>query len=99
MEVLNLKQHSSQVKVIGTMTCIAGALIVTLYKGMPLISDSFQNIKMGASGLKISEKSDWIVGAFLLATASLCLAFLHIVEVNNFFKLFIYKYQSSYNHF
>ncbi|CAJ2647616.1 unnamed protein product [Trifolium pratense] len=80
MENLNLKQHSSQAKVIGTLVSIGGALIVTLYKGIPLISDSFQNIEMGAIGIYLSVKSDWIIGAFLLATASFCLSVLFIIQ-------------------
>ncbi|KAL5100518.1 hypothetical protein RYX36_004845 [Vicia faba] len=80
MEILNLKQHSSQAKVIGTMICIAGALTVTLYKGIPLISNAFPNIEMGARGVNIAGKSDWIVGAILLAAASFCLSILHIVQ-------------------
>lgn len=87
MENLNLKHHSSQAKIIGTVVSIAGALTVTLYKGIPLISDAFQNIEIGASGIHISAKSDWILGAFLLATASFCLSVLYIVQVNKSFRI------------
>ncbi|CAK8537014.1 unnamed protein product [Lathyrus sativus] len=80
MEIINLKQHSSQIKVIGTMVCVAGAFTVTFYKGIPLLSNAFQNIEIGARGINISEKSDWIIGAILLATASFCLSVLHIVQ-------------------
>ncbi|CAK8537012.1 unnamed protein product [Lathyrus sativus] len=80
MEILNLKQHSSITKVIGTMVSIGGALTVTLYKGTPLISHAFPNIEMGASGINISGKSDWIVGAFLLATSCFFLSVLFIVQ-------------------
>ncbi|CAK8576507.1 unnamed protein product [Lathyrus sativus] len=80
MEILNLKQHSSLAKVIGTMVCIGGALTITLYKGMPLISDVFPNIEIGESGINISGKSDWIVGAFLLATGCFFLSVIYIVQ-------------------
>ncbi|CAK8537015.1 unnamed protein product [Lathyrus sativus] len=81
MENLNLKQHSSQAKIIGTVVSIAGALTLTLYKGISLISDAFQNIKMGASDTYLTENSQWILGAFILATASFCLSVLYIVQV------------------
>ncbi|CAL5188957.1 unnamed protein product [Lathyrus oleraceus] len=80
MEILNLKEHRSQIKVISIVVCIAGALTVTLYKGMPLLSDAYPNIEMEASGINISEKSDWIVGAFLLATACFLLSLVIIVQ-------------------
>lgn len=81
MENLNLKQHSSQVKIIGTILSIAGALTVTLYKGIPLISDGLKNIKMGASDMYLTGYPEWILGAFLLATASFFLSVLFIVQV------------------
>ncbi|CAL5188959.1 unnamed protein product [Lathyrus oleraceus] len=80
MENLNLKQHSSRAKIIGTMVSIAGALTVTLYKGIPLINDAFQNIRMGASGMYLTGSSQWILGAFLLTVASFCLSVLYIVQ-------------------
>ncbi|CAI8587625.1 unnamed protein product [Vicia faba] len=80
IENLNLKQHSSQAKIIGTVVSIAGALVVTLYKGIPLISGVFQNIKMGASGMYLTGNSNWILGAFLLATASFFLSVLFITQ-------------------
>lgn len=80
MEVLNMKKHSSQAKVIGTMVSIAGALVVTFYKGIPLINDANKNIEMGASGIFLLGKSDWIIGAFLLAAGSFCLSLLFIVQ-------------------
>ncbi|RHN55092.1 putative EamA domain-containing protein [Medicago truncatula] len=80
MEVLNMKKHSSQAKVIGTVVSIAGALVVTFYKGMPLINDAIQHIEIGASGIYLLGKSDWILGAFLLAVACFCLSLLFIVQ-------------------
>ncbi|CAL5188950.1 unnamed protein product [Lathyrus oleraceus] len=80
MEILNLKEHRSQVKVISIVVCIAGALTVTLYKGMPLLSDAFPDIEMGAIGINMSEKSDWLVGAFLLVTATFFISIVFIVQ-------------------
>ncbi|CAJ2647610.1 unnamed protein product [Trifolium pratense] len=80
MENLNLKQHSSQAKIIGTMVSIAGALTVTLYKGIQLISDTFRIKEIGASQIYMTGTSNWIIGAFLLATASFCLSVLFIVQ-------------------
>ncbi|XP_061370147.1 WAT1-related protein At5g40210-like [Gastrolobium bilobum] len=80
MENLNLKLHSCQAKVIGTVVSIAGALIVTLYKGVPLTSGPLRNIVMGGSGSYLSVQSFWLLGGFLLAIASFCLSVLFIVQ-------------------
>jgi len=81
MENLNLKQQSCQAKVIGTVISIAGAFIVTLYKGTPLNFSS--NVVFGGKETYLSVQSNWIIGGFLLATASLCISVLLIVQVLN----------------
>ncbi|TKY69836.1 WAT1-related protein [Spatholobus suberectus] len=80
MEYLNLKLHSCQAKIIGTVISIAGALIVTLYKGMPLTGGSLRNIVLGGTGTYRSVQSDWLLGGSILAIASLCLSVLFIVQ-------------------
>ncbi|WVZ09819.1 hypothetical protein V8G54_014349 [Vigna mungo] len=82
MENLNLKQHSCQAKVIGTVVSIAGAFIVTLYKGTPLNFSTLKNVIFGENGTYLSMQSDWIIGGFLLATASLCISVLLIVQTS-----------------
>ncbi|CAJ1931501.1 unnamed protein product [Sphenostylis stenocarpa] len=82
MENLNLKQHSCQAKIVGTVVSIAGALIVTLYKGTPLNFKFLRNVVFGGNGTYLSVQSDWIIGGVLLATASLCLSVLFIVQTS-----------------
>ncbi|XP_047162176.1 WAT1-related protein At5g40210-like [Vigna umbellata] len=82
MENLNLKQQSCQAKVFGTVVSIAGAFIVTLYKGTPLNFNSLRNVIFGENGTYLSKQSDWIVGGFLLAIASLCISVLLIVQTS-----------------
>ncbi|KAL2478637.1 WAT1-related protein [Forsythia ovata] len=38
MEKANMKSKSGKAKVLGTLTCVGGALILMLYKGLPLIT-------------------------------------------------------------
>ncbi|KAA8533118.1 hypothetical protein F0562_033349 [Nyssa sinensis] len=78
MEKLELKAKSSHAKSIGTMVSIAGALIVTFYKGQPIIfSPSVSNTLHEPL---LSPRSNWIIGGFLLAIASFLLALLFIVQ-------------------
>ncbi|KAL2339678.1 hypothetical protein Fmac_007618 [Flemingia macrophylla] len=65
MEQLNWKKFSSLAKLLGTIVSIAGAFIVTLYKGPALL--------MGVSSANLSqqplfsEDSNWILAGVLLA--------------------------------
>ncbi|KAK7818540.1 wat1-related protein [Quercus suber] len=78
MEKLDLRTQSSLVKCIGTMASIIGALIVTLYKGMPIINALSSNGQPNEVLLLL--QSNWILGGLLLAIGSLCLSILFIVQ-------------------
>ncbi|CAJ1931504.1 unnamed protein product [Sphenostylis stenocarpa] len=62
MEKLDLKLRSCQAKTIGTVVSIGGALIVTLYKGLPMTS--------GVNLFLPSQQSQWILGGLLLAAGT-----------------------------
>ncbi|KAI4328223.1 hypothetical protein L6164_020596 [Bauhinia variegata] len=79
-EKLDLKLPSSQAKVIGTVVSITGALIVTLYKGMPLTSSSQPDTAILLSGTFLSKGSHRLLGCILLAAASFCLSLLFNVK-------------------
>ncbi|KDO66263.1 hypothetical protein CISIN_1g019712mg [Citrus sinensis] len=64
MEKVAIRSRSSQAKILGTVVSIAGAFIVSLYKGPPLLgfsSPSNSNIQ-----LPVSEYSNWALGGLLL---------------------------------
>ncbi|CAN0924054.1 WAT1-related protein At3g28050 [Linum grandiflorum] len=68
MEKLEYKSRSSQAKLIGTLVSIAGALMITLYKGQPIQTMTLE-----------LEMTNWVIGGILCAAGSLCLAFGYIV--------------------
>ncbi|KAI4328551.1 hypothetical protein L6164_020895 [Bauhinia variegata] len=78
MENLNPKLQSCQAKVLGTVISIVGALTITLYKGMPIISGRLPKNTLG--GLFLSEKSNWLLGGFLCAAGTFSLSLLLIVQ-------------------
>lgn len=88
MEKLDLRVQSSLAKCIGTIISIAGALVVTLYKGLPITSTSSPNSRQ--PNVLLSPKSNWVLGGCLLATGSFCLAVLFIFQVN-----LVYTFNSS----
>ncbi|KAJ9173825.1 hypothetical protein P3X46_016924 [Hevea brasiliensis] len=38
MESVNIKSNSGRAKVVGTLVCVGGAMVLTLYRGMPLFA-------------------------------------------------------------
>nr|XP_024923313.2 WAT1-related protein At5g40240-like isoform X1 [Ziziphus jujuba var. spinosa] len=79
MEVLDLRMKSSQAKSIGSVISIAGALIVTLYRGFPLTSAISVPHKI-LNELVFSLQSKWVTGGFLLLLQSFSLALLYVVQ-------------------
>ncbi|XP_061370144.1 WAT1-related protein At3g28050-like isoform X2 [Gastrolobium bilobum] len=79
MEKLDLKLRSCQAKSIGTVVSIAGALTVTLYKGLPMTNGVLPNNVLGGTFLS-SQQSEWLLGGFLLAAASFCISTLLVMQ-------------------
>ncbi|TKY69834.1 WAT1-related protein [Spatholobus suberectus] len=75
MEKLDLKLRSCQAKSIGTVISIAGALTVTLYKGLPVTSGVMPN-----DVLLSSQQSKWLLGGFLLAVGSFCCSISLVIQ-------------------
>ncbi|CAN0924055.1 WAT1-related protein At3g28050 [Linum grandiflorum] len=80
MEKLEYKSRSSQAKLIGTLVSIAGALMITLYKGQPIqtMKLHYYNSSQTDQTLEL-EMTNWVIGGILCAAGSLCLAFGYIV--------------------
>ncbi|KAK4257101.1 hypothetical protein QN277_006733 [Acacia crassicarpa] len=73
MEKLEIRSTKSQMKILGTVVSIAGALVVTLYKGASIgkpPSDSPEN----PSQSLLEQTNNWVIGGLFLATACLSLA-------------------------
>lgn len=90
MEKLALKSLSSQVKIVGTVITMAGAVMVVLYKGPVLISTHSSSASLYASALvnTITAQSDWVKGGVLLAAEYTLVSVWYICQVtlsNNFF--------------
>ncbi|XP_061370143.1 WAT1-related protein At5g40240-like isoform X1 [Gastrolobium bilobum] len=81
MEKLDLKLRSCQAKSIGTVVSIAGALTVTLYKGLPMTNGVLPNNVLGGTFLS-SQQSEWLLGGFLLAAASFCISTLLVMQAS-----------------
>ncbi|XWS63635.1 hypothetical protein CRYUN_Cryun06bG0117900 [Craigia yunnanensis] len=78
MEKLDLGIKSSQAKSLGTLVSILGALVVTLYKGLPLTSTLSKNRLLDE--VLLIPQSTWIVGGFFLASHSVIYAIILNVQ-------------------
>lgn len=81
MEKLKIGSSISQIKVMGTVLSIAGALLVTLYKGSPIISFRTQPSPTQPLPPLLAETSNWVIGGLFFATASISLAAWNITQV------------------
>ncbi|KAG4932702.1 hypothetical protein JHK87_046704 [Glycine soja] len=80
MEKLNIGSSISQIKVMGTVLSIAGALLVTLYKGSPIISFRTQPSPSQPLPSLLAATSNWVIGGLFFATASISPAAWNITQ-------------------
>lgn len=86
MEKVNLKKVMYQAKVVGTLVTVAGAMVMTLYKG-PILEMVWS--KHGNSGVSNSQataessSNDWFLGCIFLVLATLAWASLFVLQVLN----------------
>ncbi|EEF30973.1 conserved hypothetical protein [Ricinus communis] len=76
MEKLECRLRSSQAKGVGTVVSVAGALIVTLYKGLPVTGVPSESSSLN----QLLFSSNWVTGGIFCAAGALCLSLLYIVQ-------------------
>ncbi|XP_047317530.1 WAT1-related protein At3g28050-like [Impatiens glandulifera] len=70
LEKIDLRSLRSQIKILGTLVSISGALVVTFYEGPAILSVSSH---ISDSNVLATE-TNWVLGGLFLATASFCLS-------------------------
>ncbi|KAM3269678.1 hypothetical protein P3S67_030560 [Capsicum chacoense] len=64
-EIVNINCKSGRAKILGTLVCLGGALVLALYKGMPLINPS----KSSTNEINHNKRS-WLLGPIFLFAGS-----------------------------
>ncbi|KAL3526441.1 hypothetical protein ACH5RR_011097 [Cinchona calisaya] len=80
MEKLEVKSLSSQVKILGTVLTIGGALVVVLYKGPVLITTHLSSSASLSALITVSAPSEWVKGGALLAAEYIVVSFWYICQ-------------------
>ncbi|PON40846.1 Plant-drug/metabolite exporter [Trema orientale] len=86
MEKMEISRHSSQAKIVGTVVAFGGAALMTLYKGISLIStrsliDTQRSHNQSASDhSKLSLDKDWIKGSIMLFASLLSLSAYFVLQ-------------------
>ncbi|TVU11216.1 hypothetical protein EJB05_44789, partial [Eragrostis curvula] len=81
LEQVNLKGGYGLAKVVGTMLTIAGATIITLYKGIPLIIHLEGSHKLKATEINSNTDLSWIAGCLLILANCLGLSGWMVLQV------------------
>ncbi|KDP45393.1 hypothetical protein JCGZ_09642 [Jatropha curcas] len=79
MERVGLRRRSSQAKVIGTIVSIAGAFVVTLYRGPPIVIVSSPSVSL-YQPLLHSSNPNWILGGIFLTGEYILVPLWYIVQ-------------------
>ncbi|CAL0312742.1 unnamed protein product [Lupinus luteus] len=75
MEKLALRSKSTQAKILGTILSIIGALLVVLYKGQIIFSNSNSLLSPATdSPISLSSPRNWVIGGSLLVVQYLLLS-------------------------
>lgn len=78
-----MRKVSTQAKVLGTIVAIAGAFVMTLYKGQVIhIPTSASNLPQTNLLSLSSRQSNWVLGGICIAVASICSSLWNILQVS-----------------
>ncbi|KAL0287365.1 UNVERIFIED_CONTAM: WAT1-related protein [Sesamum angustifolium] len=86
-ERVNINYSSGRAKVVGALVCLGGAILLTFYKGMPLIH--FSDPRLVAQSMEQHVKLDshvgrerWAIGSVALLAGTLCWSSWFLLQTN-----------------
>ncbi|CAN1725803.1 WAT1-related protein At5g40240 [Linum perenne] len=80
MEIIDLNKRASQVKCVGAIVAVAGAFIVTLYKGPAVLQGPTTGFNSIQHQPLASEESEWVLGSVLFAVVAFMAATWNVAQ-------------------
>ncbi|XP_071696249.1 WAT1-related protein At3g28050-like [Rutidosis leptorrhynchoides] len=81
METLSFSKKSTRAKFMGTIVSVAGAFVVTLYKGPKIIDLSSSHLSSSSPKLSLgSPQPNWAIGGLFLSTEYILVPLWYIVQ-------------------
>ncbi|GLJ34250.1 hypothetical protein SUGI_0688230 [Cryptomeria japonica] len=81
MEKVSIADIRSQVKIVGTVVCVGGAMVMTLYKGPPIFQPHPHTPNHNQTSAKPTTTSrEWIQGSLLLVASCLAWAAFFVLQ-------------------
>uniref|UniRef100_A0A803KZW8 EamA domain-containing protein n=1 Tax=Chenopodium quinoa TaxID=63459 RepID=A0A803KZW8_CHEQI len=90
-EKVNLRSKYGIAKVLGSLTCIGGAILLILYRGIPL---STYHAKHLSTPSKSGSKEKWILGSIFLLSSAVCWSGWFLIQ-SKIGKKYPFKYSST----
>ncbi|XP_020112535.1 WAT1-related protein At5g64700-like isoform X1 [Ananas comosus] len=94
LERMRLRSTAGKVKVLGTLLCVGGTMIVSLYKGKALHLWPTHLLKLHHGAKGAEDHHHWLRGTLFLVCSCLSYAFWFITQVK-LFKIFPSKYWAT----
>ncbi|KAH9329431.1 hypothetical protein KI387_001539 [Taxus chinensis] len=84
MEKVKIREIRSQAKILGTILCVGGAMLMTLYKGgiVPMPWSSHHHSSKADAASSHDSDADWIKGCLCLIVATLAWASLFVLQAS-----------------
>ena len=85
MEKVNLKKARCVAKVVGTLVTVAGAMLMTLYKGrvVEMVWTKHVHLHDPHPAAAAAADKDWLTGSIFLIIATLAWASLFVLQVGS----------------
>ncbi|KAK7860350.1 wat1-related protein, partial [Quercus suber] len=80
MEKLDISQRGAQAKIVGTVVAFAGATLMTLYKGIVVVSVLHTQHSHQTFTSKASLDKNWLKGSFMLVISILSYSAFYILQ-------------------
>jgi len=80
MEKINIKQVRSIAKIVGTLVTVAGAMLMTLYRGPIVEMVWFKQAHYKTNGGSLDR--DWLLGCIFLIISTIAWASLFVLQVS-----------------